>query len=180
MAEAVGTVPVAVVNDGLGVGVYQQFRIDQLGHHTVWRMMGEDTYAMAMEPSTNRDAGRWDARERGELQELAPGETRTYDLEIGALAGGPEIDAFERRVNSDHVRRPGLSADGRAAERDRGGDPATAATGVPPALPVLRGRLADAGVPGTAGATGRLVVRGLGGLGHAGRATTTPMAGRRD
>ena len=41
----------------LGIGVYQVFRIDQLPHHTVWRMMGEDTYAMAMEPSTNRDAG---------------------------------------------------------------------------------------------------------------------------
>ena len=100
VAEPSGTVPVAVVNDGLGVGVYQQFRIDQLGHHTVWRMMGEDTYAVAMEPSTNRDAGRWDARERGELQELAPGATREYDLEIGALVGGSEIASFEHRVTA--------------------------------------------------------------------------------
>jgi hypothetical protein len=86
------------VNDTLAVGVYQVFRIDQLGHHTVWRMMGEDTYALAMEPSTNRDAGRWDARTRGELQELVPGETRTYDLEIGGLRGAGEIEALERRI----------------------------------------------------------------------------------
>jgi hypothetical protein len=63
-------------------------------------MMGEDTYAVAMEPSTNRDAGRWDARERGELQELAPGATREYDLEIGALVGGSEIASFEHRVTA--------------------------------------------------------------------------------
>jgi Domain of unknown function (DUF4432) len=100
VAESAGTVPVALVNDTLGVGVYQTFRIDQLAHHTVWRMMGEDTYALAMEPSTNRDAGRWDARERGELRELAAGETRVYDLEIGALADGSEIAEFERRVTA--------------------------------------------------------------------------------
>ena len=63
-------------------------------------MMGEDTYAVAMEPSTNRDAGRWDARERAELQELAPGEVREYDLEIGALAGTSEISAFQQRVRA--------------------------------------------------------------------------------
>ena len=61
-------------------------------------MMGEDTYAMALEPSTNRDAGRWDARERGELLWLEPGEIRPYDLEIGALDGAAAIDGFADRV----------------------------------------------------------------------------------
>ena len=98
VAEPAGTVPVALVNRTLGLGVYQVFRLAQLGHHTVWRMMGEDTYALAMEPSTNRDAGRWDARKRDELQMLEPGETRTYDLEIGALDGAADIDAFSTRV----------------------------------------------------------------------------------
>jgi hypothetical protein len=99
-AESEGTVPVAIVNRALGLGVYQVFRIAQLAHHTVWRMMGEDTYAMAMEPSTNRDAGRWDAKERGELQHLAAGERRTYDLEIGALDGDAAIDSFAQRVEA--------------------------------------------------------------------------------
>jgi hypothetical protein len=61
-------------------------------------MLGEGDYGLAMEPSTNRDAGRWDARERGELIELDPGESREYDLEIGALSGTTEIDAFAKRV----------------------------------------------------------------------------------
>ena len=71
----------------------------QLPHHTVWRMMGEGTYALGLEPSTNRDAGRWDARERGELQWLGPGEQRRYDPEIGALNGLASIGEFEARVS---------------------------------------------------------------------------------
>lgn len=100
VAASDGTVPVAVVNHDLGLGVYQVFRIDQLPHHTAWRMMGEDTYAMAIEPSTNRDAGRSDAKRRGELLHLEPGEVRPYDLEIGALVGGEEIEAFSTRVDA--------------------------------------------------------------------------------
>jgi hypothetical protein len=52
-----------------------------------------------MEPSTNRDAGRMDARARGELQHLAPGEERRYTLEIGALAGADAIDACADRIS---------------------------------------------------------------------------------
>jgi hypothetical protein len=96
--EKDGKVPVAIVNRKLALGVYQVFRIGQLPHHTVWRMMGEDTYAMAMEPSTNRDAGRSDAKERGELLHMEPGEVRVYDLEIGAIVGKEAIDAFAGRV----------------------------------------------------------------------------------
>ena len=47
-----------------------------------------------MEPSTNRDAGRFDARERGELMFLAPGEQRHYELEIGALSGSAAVEEF--------------------------------------------------------------------------------------
>ena len=96
--EKDGKVPVAIVNRKLGLGVYQVFRIDQLPHHTVWRMMGEDSYAMAMEPSTNRDAGRWDAKKRDELQHMEPGDLRQYDLEIGALVGEKAIGGFATRV----------------------------------------------------------------------------------
>ena len=115
VAEPAGTVPVAVVNRALGLGVYQVFRIGQLPHHTVWRMMGEGTYALAMEPSTNRDAGRFDATERGELQWLAQGETRHYDLEIGALPGAAAIGRFADRVAAltpGQPAHPGLRAGG--------------------------------------------------------------------
>jgi hypothetical protein len=96
--EADGTVPVAVANRPLGFGVYQLFRREQLPHPFVWRMLGEGTYVVGLEPSTNRVAGRLDARERGELIELGPGETRAYDLELGALEDAEAIDRFAARV----------------------------------------------------------------------------------
>ena len=85
--EPDGSVPAAVVNRTLGVGLYQVFDRAQL-HHFVWRTLGEGTYVVGLEPCTNRTAGRLDARARGELIELAAGESRSYDLELGALDGG--------------------------------------------------------------------------------------------
>jgi uncharacterized protein DUF4432 len=99
LAEPAGTVPVALVNRARGLGVYQVFRRSELPHHTVWRMLGEGTYALALEPSTNRDAGRLDARERGELRWLEAGGACRYELEIGALAGTAAIGEFEQRVS---------------------------------------------------------------------------------
>ncbi|MGL6280417.1 MAG: DUF4432 family protein, partial [Gaiella sp.] len=96
--EPDGTVPAAIVNHRLGVGLYQVFRKEQLPHHFVWRMLGEGTYVVGIEPCTNRTAGRLDARERGELIELGAGESRSYDLELGALDGTEEIAAFAARV----------------------------------------------------------------------------------
>jgi Domain of unknown function (DUF4432) len=107
VAEPGGTVPVAVVNRGRGLGVYQVYRRDQFPFHTMWRMLGEGAYAVAMEPTTNRDAGRFDARERGELRFLDPGESRRYDLEIGALDGADAIDAFDARVRTALHGSPG-------------------------------------------------------------------------
>lgn len=97
-AEPGGTVPVAVINRSIGLGAYQIYRRDQFPFHTMWRMLGEGAYAVAMEPTTNRDAGRFDARQRGELAFLEPGETRRYDLEIGVLDGDGAIEAFASRV----------------------------------------------------------------------------------
>ena len=100
VAEPDGSVPVAIVNRKLGLGAYEVFRLDQLPHHFVWRMLGEGTYVVGIEPSTNRTAGRLDARARGELIELGPGERRVYDLELGALDGEAAIDEFGARVET--------------------------------------------------------------------------------
>ena len=61
-------------------------------------MLGEGTYGVGIEPSTNRAAGRLDARERGELIELGTRESRRYELELGALDGAEAIASFRRRV----------------------------------------------------------------------------------
>jgi hypothetical protein len=100
VADPGGTVPVSIVNRRLGLGLYEVYRRDQLPFHFMWRMLGEGTYVVGIEPCTNRTAGRLDARERGELIELDPGESRHYRLELGALVGSAEIDAFAARVQA--------------------------------------------------------------------------------
>jgi hypothetical protein len=100
VADDTGRVPVALVNRRIGLGLYEVYRHDQLPFHFLWRMLGEGTYVVGIEPCTNRTAGRLDARARGELIELAPGERRVYDLELGALAGEGEIESFAARVSS--------------------------------------------------------------------------------
>jgi hypothetical protein len=97
-AEPSGQVPVALVNRALELGAYEVFNHQQMPRHFIWRMLGQGTYVVGIEPSTNRAAGRADARARGELIELAPGERRHYDLELGALDGLPAIDQFAARV----------------------------------------------------------------------------------
>ena len=99
-AEDGETVPVAVVNRRRGIGVYEVFRRDQLPFHFVWRMLGEGTYVVGIEPCTNRVAGRLDARERGELIELGPGDRRSYELELGALDGSAAVESFDQRVRA--------------------------------------------------------------------------------
>jgi len=98
-SELDGTVPAGVVNRRLGLGVYQLFQVRQLPYLIVWRMMGEDTYALALEPGTNPAISRQEARAQGRIIELAPGERRRYDLEIGALVGQSEIQTFAARVS---------------------------------------------------------------------------------
>ena len=61
-------------------------------------LLGEGDYGVAIEPSTNRDAGRWDARDRGELITLEPGEVRNYELRFEGLVGDEQLGRFERRV----------------------------------------------------------------------------------
>jgi hypothetical protein len=98
--EPDGRVPCGIVNRSLGLGLYQVYRRDQFPFHTTWRMLGEGAYGVALEPTTNRDAGRFDARERGELIWLAPGESRRYELELGVLPDVQAIDRFEARMRA--------------------------------------------------------------------------------
>jgi hypothetical protein len=99
-AETDGLVPVGVVNRAIGLGAYQVFNQRELPYHVVWKMLGEATYVVGIEPSTNRLDGRLGARSRGELIELEAGESRTYSLELGALVGADAIDQFQARTDA--------------------------------------------------------------------------------
>jgi len=86
-----GMVRVALVNEafdgGRGIGVYLRYSHEQLPRFTEWKMLGEGTYVVGMEPGNSSVTGRLAARDKGELAVLEPHERRVYDLEIGLERG---------------------------------------------------------------------------------------------
>ena len=84
-----GTVRLELRNDsfdsGRGLGAYMTYDYAQLPRLTQWKMLGEGAYVVGLEPGNSSVKGRAAAREKGELVELAPGESRQYALEIGVL-----------------------------------------------------------------------------------------------
>jgi hypothetical protein len=100
IAETGGTVPAAILNRARGIGAYQVYHRAQFPHPLIWRMLGAGNYVVGIEPSTNRVAGRHDARQRGELIELDAGASRSYHVEIGALTNSASLEAFAARVGA--------------------------------------------------------------------------------
>jgi Domain of unknown function (DUF4432) len=97
-----GKVGVALVNRRLrdGLGVYLRYDRRQLPAYLAWRMMREGLYAIGLEPATNPFGNPKELIEQGYPIMLAPGETRTYELEFGLLVGAEEIDAFAASVGA--------------------------------------------------------------------------------
>ena len=94
--DADGYVCAALANrkfrNGHGFGFYVKYLKSQLPRFIEWKMNGESTYVVGMEPANCLVEGRDKERERGTLQFLEPGEKRAYDLEIGVLASIDEIE----------------------------------------------------------------------------------------
>jgi hypothetical protein len=92
-----GRVLATVVNAQHDLALYEHYRADTLPYMFLWRMLGEGTYVVGLEPSTNGTTGRRDARANGELVTLGPGESRDYELVIGAHSGTDAVAAHLRR-----------------------------------------------------------------------------------
>jgi len=101
-ADQNGYVYSALINKGFqhgqGFGFYLKYLKEQLPVLVEWKMNGEGTYVVGMEPGTNFCNGRSVERQKGTLRFLKPGEARLYNLEIGVLSGQEEIAAFEEKV----------------------------------------------------------------------------------
>ncbi len=102
--DADGMVNVALVNpnfnNGQGFGVYMRYLKQELPNFVEWKMTGEGTYVVGMEPGNCEVQGRDKMRAEGKLQFLKPGETREYHLEIGVLSSQMEIADFTKTVQS--------------------------------------------------------------------------------
>ena len=97
-ADLNGEVPVALVNDRLGIGFEVVTRKDQFPCMYEWQNLQAGQYAVGIEPSTNHVLGHGAARERGELIWLEHGEARRYDSTFRILPDAAAIAASEKRI----------------------------------------------------------------------------------
>ncbi len=95
-----GFVTAGLVNSAIGEGFGLAVRYDPstLPVFNEWKMMGEGTYVVGMEPGTNDVRGRSFARADGTLIELAPGESRSYHVELHAITSEDDIAALEAEI----------------------------------------------------------------------------------
>ena len=98
-----GRAAAAVVNRPLGFGGFVRWRAAELPVLAHWKMTGEGEYVCGLEPSTHAmTPTRREQREAASLRDLAPGESVSFRLELGALPDPAAIAAFEKAL-------PGMS-----------------------------------------------------------------------
>ena len=97
-ADDRGEVPVALVNDRIGLGFEVTTRKDQFPCQYEWQNLQAGQYALGIEPSTHHVLGNLAARERGEMIWLQHGEEKRYDSTFRVLDGADAIAASERRI----------------------------------------------------------------------------------
>ncbi len=100
MAAKDGEVPVALVNDRLGIGFEVVTRKDQFPCQFEWQNFQEGQYALGLEPSTNHVLGHGYAAEKGELIWLEHGESRHYDTVMRILPDAAAIADAEARITA--------------------------------------------------------------------------------
>jgi len=87
-ADANGQVRVELRNPELGLGLRIGYARDELPHLYEWKMMGEGSYVVGVEPANCAGiAGHADAVGRGVAPILQPGESRRYAIEIEVVEG---------------------------------------------------------------------------------------------
>jgi galactose mutarotase-like enzyme len=86
-------------NPKIGLALALKFQKKQLPWLTNWQHWGKGEYVTGLEPCTHPPVGQAAARKDGTLIQLAPGESRTYDVEIELLGKGTELQEFLKIFN---------------------------------------------------------------------------------
>jgi hypothetical protein len=97
-ADGNSAVPVAVVNDALGLGFEVVTQKDQFPCMFEWQNLQAGQYAIGIEPATHHVLGNLAARERGEMIWLDHGDERRYDTTFRILGNAEAIAGAERRI----------------------------------------------------------------------------------
>ena len=99
-ADGEDRVPVALVNDALGLGFEVETRKGQFPCAFEWQNLQAGSYALGIEPATNHVLGHAYARERSELIRLGHAEERRYDSIFRVLDGAAAIAAAKARIGA--------------------------------------------------------------------------------
>lgn len=88
----------AIINEQLKLGVYLGYDPKALPIGNQWKMLGQQDYVVAMEPSNTYNVGIAESRKNGWLPMLKPRERVEIKMEIGVLEGDKEIDDFKLKL----------------------------------------------------------------------------------
>jgi hypothetical protein len=103
-ADAQGETCVALVNretdSGQPLGLALRYSLEALPVLMQWRMPGAGNYVTGIEPGTGYGDGRPRERASGRMITLAPGESRTYDLEFDLLTSAEQLAAVEAEISA--------------------------------------------------------------------------------
>jgi hypothetical protein len=94
LADRAGICTVGLYNRRLGFALVMKYKKKQLPCLANWQHWGPGEYVTALEPGTNPPIGQKKARERKELIYIAPGKSRTYEIEMTVLTDQKQIGKF--------------------------------------------------------------------------------------
>lgn len=88
-------------NKGQGIGIAVRYHKTQFPHFVQWKLCGQGSYVMGLEPANCRVDGRASERERRTLQHIEPGGRRHYEVEISVLTSNEEINTLETKIKQN-------------------------------------------------------------------------------
>jgi len=99
MADKDGSVPVAIVNPRLNIGLYIVYKLSQFPIFLLTYLMSLGSYMVCLEPCTN-EFGQILSDAEIKKRYLEPGESKTYETEVGILENENQISEFSGRIES--------------------------------------------------------------------------------
>ena len=95
-ADRKGICTAGLHNRRLGLALVLKYSKKQLPWLSNWQHWGPGEYVTALEPGTNPPIGQAKARQQKTLIHIAPGKSRTYDLEMSILTDKGQIAEFRK------------------------------------------------------------------------------------
>ena len=89
---------ISIINEKLKMGVYLAYDPKALPVGNQWKMLGQQDYVVAIEPANTYNVGIIEAREKGYLPMLQPGQEMKFSLEFGILDGNDDIEKLKNSL----------------------------------------------------------------------------------